>query len=135
MGNRDAITAFIDDYGAIHKSQLQRQLDLSWGVLSHHLNLLSRDGLIVLQYWGQELWIFHPSIPEEERFRFVAAHRPIRLKIIDYLSQRDSLTIQELSEELQYCKKNRQASLEPLASFRPRGTVPWQASSICRCLH
>jgi DNA-binding transcriptional ArsR family regulator len=53
MDNRDAITAFIDDYGAIHKSQLQRQLGIAWGVLSHHLNLLSRDGLVVLQYWGK----------------------------------------------------------------------------------
>jgi DNA-binding HxlR family transcriptional regulator len=49
MENREAITAFMNVTGGIHKSQLMRELGFSWGVLSHHLNTLSRDGLIVLQ--------------------------------------------------------------------------------------
>jgi predicted ArsR family transcriptional regulator len=114
MENREAITAFMNVTGGIHKSQLMRELGFSWGVLSHHLNTLSRDGLIVLQYWGRELWVFDPQIPEIDRLKFVAANRPVRLRILDYLSQRDSLTVQELSEELSYCKKTVRTHLSHL---------------------
>lgn len=102
---RDAIQAYIEEHGASNKSNLQRETQLAWGTLSYNLNKLSLEGQVILQYWGQELWIFHPLIPEEERYRFVAVKRSFRIKLLDYLSSRSPMTVKEISEELEAGQK------------------------------
>lgn len=63
---RERIMELVQIRGGIHKSQLCRELNLAWGTIGHHLRVLSGNGGVVLQYIGQELWIFHPLVPREQ---------------------------------------------------------------------
>lgn len=102
---RDAIMAYIEEHGASNKSNLQRETGLAYGTLSYNLGKLSVEGELILQYWGNELWIFHPLILEQERYRFVAVKRSFRMKLLDFLSNRNPMTAKEISEELQSTQK------------------------------
>jgi predicted ArsR family transcriptional regulator len=104
MDHRASIMALIKTVGGAHKSAIARDLSLNWGTVDYHLSKLSREGVIVLQYWGQELWAFDVNFPERQKAKLVSVMRPSRLHLLDFLAGRDAATVKELSDELQYCR-------------------------------
>lgn len=124
--SRDAIQAFINEVGASPKSGIARATGLAKRTLTHHLHGLSRDGVVVLQYWGNQLWAFHPSIREDERFQFVSTNRPSSVKLLDFLLGRKPATVNEISAELRLSQQTVRKQLSHLlyAGQVERSPVP-----------
>ncbi|MGB1697599.1 MAG: ArsR family transcriptional regulator [Thermoplasmatota archaeon] len=114
MSNRERILSVIAAEGGMKKSQICEELDLSWGVVGHHLGSLSRSGELLLQYWGRELWAFHPSVQERDALRLFALAKPARRRLLRFLGNHSEATVQELSRELEACQQTIRSHLSHL---------------------
>ncbi len=105
MSRRQAILALVQSTGGIYKSEIGRQLNLKWGVLSHHLSILSRRGDLLLEYHGRRLWAFPPATPSDQRATHALVNIPGRRDVLECMEHIEDATIRSLSEDMQASRR------------------------------
>jgi len=83
----------------------QALLGLKWGVLSHHLSVLSRRGDILLEYHGRRLWAFPPTTPPDQRATHALVNIPGRRDLLKRMENAEDATIRSLSHDMQESRR------------------------------
>lgn len=84
----------------IHKSLICRQLELSWGTATHHVQQLEKQGILRSYTSGRELRLFYFDVPPQQLTWIAQLQNDVKAAIVELLQESPSLGAAELSEAL-----------------------------------
>ncbi len=111
------------------KSELQRELDIGWGTVHHHLRRLESTGRVVtLSYRGQR-HLFPAGLREEDQRLLVEARDATKAALLEMIAELGTVSCAEAADLLRQPFKSVQRRLTDLATqgflhrdgtYRPR---------------
>lgn len=121
---REAILDLVIETPGIHKSELCRRLELSWGTVSHHVSMMSRNGLLDAVRNGRELSLFPPQVAERFQTVFLALREDGSNELLALLASGKPQPLSSLSRALNCSRKvvRRQLAQLQEAGVVHRGT-------------
>ena len=96
---RGRIFGYIDDNPGIHYRELMKKSKVKNGVLSYHLGVLEKTGIIKSRSEGIQYKAFYPTnmkFPEEERFRLTE----LQIKIMNKIKEKPGISQKEIASTL-----------------------------------
>lgn len=114
-GRRDIIMAAIQRRPGIHKSQLQADLDMAWGTLTHHVHQLHRRRRISMLQDGHRVALFPARIPAIHHAALAQFAQPLVRRVVDVVRLRGASSIQEVADALDESRKPVTRCLKALA--------------------
>lgn len=124
---RQRILQTVEEYGAIHKSNLQRELGVGWGTLGHHIPILKKERLLDLQTDGGKLWLIRNGLGTVEVELCKAFSTNQSTTIAKAVHQLGEASIQRLSDQLDFSQKvirTNLLKLEHVAAIESEQTKP-----------
>ena len=97
--NRGQIYGYIKTSPGVHYNKIRKELEIKNGVLSYHLNLLEKIGLIKSRREGMRYRAFYPTgmkFPEEERYRLT----DLQIAILEKIKENEGITQKEIAAML-----------------------------------
>lgn len=105
MTAREQILASIEANPGINKSQLGRDLDLTWSTLCYHIRVLQNHGRIQSQHLGRESILFPCGIPREQRRLLSVLRDDDALNVIAALLENPGARVSDLDRRIPHSQK------------------------------
>jgi DNA-binding transcriptional ArsR family regulator len=97
--NRKRIIQTVNEIGAIHKSDLMRRLNCSWGTICHHLGKIEANGeLKVVRTPSRTMILPLESAPQTQKFAHLGLH-PIRISLLETMQRKKEISVSWFSQE------------------------------------
>lgn len=89
----------------IHKSELCRRLELGWGTVSYHLDVLCRDERVRILEDGREARIFDGDLPENQMVWIASLREELGQSLVARLQELPGSRLKELATSLGASRK------------------------------
>lgn len=99
-GTRDRLMSLIRADPGVHKSDLCRMTGLSWGSISHHLQVLGRHRRIQLHMAGKRTMVFPAEVRQELWSALSALRDPRAAATVDHLKAVGRASLKEMAAHL-----------------------------------
>jgi predicted transcriptional regulator len=103
--------------GGTHKRELCRLTGRGWGTIGYHVYVLARQGMIMTEVHGRQLWVFSAGLSRGDRDWLVATRTPERRRLLDFIRRQPPMTINALSSEMELSKKVIRTHLQHLQRY------------------
>jgi predicted transcriptional regulator len=113
--NRARILEHVEQNPGIQKIEVCRALGLSWGTVTYHLQLLSRQGAVATRCANRQVRLYPPGAPERFMPYFAALRTPASAAILSALRDQPGIRMNDLSQNLALSRRIVQGHLNNLA--------------------
>jgi DNA-binding MarR family transcriptional regulator len=111
---RARLLALVQTDPGIHKSDLCRMAGLSWGSVSHHLQVLLREGLVRVHTVGKRTLVFPPDVDECHWSALCALRDARAVAVVEALRKQPRARLGQLQEALRLDAKTVRRLLQRL---------------------